>query len=378
MTIESPVVNDHHKMPRRLGKVPALDGFRAVAVILVLVHHIAAVLIPGVPLLIPDGLIPGGYLGVDLFFVLSGFLITALLLAERRSTGRIGLGSFFRRRGLRLLPALWAFLALHALYAWATNLSMAAEWAGARAALLYVTNWYGLWKNAPRPPFTGHLWTLAIEGQFYVLWPLVLILSDRLRARRFMPWLVLASIGAVAVHRWMRFTDGANVLFIYTGTLTRADSLLVGVLLAYLWADHRLPTRGLSIAATVASVIFGVIVGRVGWTDPWLYQGGFTIVALCAAVIIAALVEGRWWMSRVLSLRPLQAIGQVSYGTYIWHLPIFVAVDRVGGGWTASERIGVGLAGTAVATVASWFLVERPFLRRKRPRVDSAPAPTPD
>jgi peptidoglycan/LPS O-acetylase OafA/YrhL len=371
------VTHERPSTPRKLGQVPSLDGYRAVAVILVLIHHIAAVLVPGVPTLAPDGLIPGGFLGVDLFFVLSGFLITALLLGERRSTGRISLGSFYQRRAVRLLPALYTFIALHALYAWITGLSMRAEWASARAGVLYVTNWYGLWRSSPRPAFSGHFWTLAIEAQFYVVWPLVLILFDRLKARRVVPWLVVVTIVLIGIRRWVLFSDGANVLFVYTGTLTRSDALLIGVLLAYLWSNRLLPKRGLSAAATVAMLVFAVIVAKVGWNDPWLYQGGFTLVALCAAVMLAALAEKQWWLGPILALRPLRAIGRVSYGIYIWHLPIFVAVDRIGGDWTVLARVALGLAGTALASVASWFLVERRFLRMKmRPKPVTA-APTP-
>ena len=357
--------------PRRLRQVPALDGYRAVAVMLVLVHHIAAVLIPGRVSLLPDGLLAGGFLGVDLFFVLSGFLITALLLGEQHQTGRVGLGAFYQRRAVRLIPALYALLGIHALYAWISHQPMGPEWVGVRGGLLYVTNWSWPFKGQGSVPAFGHLWSLAVEAQFYVLWPLVVIAGRRLRLGRAMIGVLVAIIAVVASRRWLLWHHGHNLLFLYDSTLTRSDALLVGALLAYLWVHRLTPTRGLGVAATAAAVAFGYIVVRVPWFDTWLYQGGFTLVAACGAVMILAILDGRWWMTRVLSLRPLRAIGRVSYGIYLWHLPVFAAVTRIGGSWGALRRIVVGLAGTAVMSIASWFLIERRFLKMKRrPKAD--------
>ena len=190
---------------RRLGPVPALDGFRGIAVLVVILFHTPLLLYPrGIGVASLDRALAGGFLGVDLFFVLSGFLITALLLSEENQHGSIGLGSFYVRRALRLLPALYLVLAAFFVYAHVVDHPPVGASSTIGYALVYLSNWQQIWH-----PLTGegltHLWSLAVEEQFYLLWPLVLIVLLRLRKY---PWIIVtilvAAVVAVAVHRARR------------------------------------------------------------------------------------------------------------------------------------------------------------------------------
>jgi peptidoglycan/LPS O-acetylase OafA/YrhL len=357
---------------RRLGHVPALDGLRGVAVLLVIVWHTEGVLVPTKVTLVP-GPLKGAYIGVDIFFVLSGFLITSLLLGEHLDRGRIRLGAFYQRRALRLLPALYALLLIHVCYTAATGLSLHTAWLGVRAALVYMSNWAWKWDGLKSDGALGHLWSLSVEEQFYVVWPAVMIGLLALRRRvSTVTAIMTAAIVAVAVHRAVMWHNGTSWLFLYLRTDTRADSLLVGALLAHLWVRGWSPRRGVVATAWCATLILGGTVVRVGPTRAFMYLGGFTLVALCTAAVILAAVDGRWVVTRVLELRPLRAVGRVSYGLYLWSLPVFIAVNRYGTGWGAPARVVVGLVIAAALTVLSWTFLERPIMglrNRRRTRL---------
>lgn len=364
---------------RRLGQVPALDGLRGVAVLLVVVSHTALLTIPGafgISFTNINRIVRGGFFGVDIFFVLSGFLITSLLLREQVNDGRIRFGNFYARRALRLLPALVVLLFAHAVYAAVTGLPADAEVNTVWSALLYVLNWRAAFSSAPLALGMGHLWSLAVEEQFYLVWPAVLVLFFGLRRRAsFVSALLITAIVVVVVHRALVWGDGVWWIPPFIRTDTRADSLLVGVLLASLWVRGRTPTRGLVPAAWIASVGLVVCIAFTNQEASFVYRGGFTLFALLVAVVVLAAVDGRWPGCRVLELGPLRLVGRVSYGLYLWHLPIFVAVDRYTTGWSASLRVLFAYGLTVLFTALSWRFVEQPALRlKKRLEVAREPA----
>jgi peptidoglycan/LPS O-acetylase OafA/YrhL len=355
---------------RRLRPVPALDGLRGIAVLLIFLAHTEEIfLLSWVIQSHGNGFLQGGVLGVDLFFVLSGFLITALLLREQAEHGRARLGSFYARRALRLLPALFALLAVQAIYAVVTHLPKDIEVSTIVAAVFYYLNWYWAAGNTVAAGLSN-LWSLSVEEQFYLVWPALLFLFFGLRRRVATVTAVLViAIAVVFVHRIMLWNDGASIIAIFVRTDTRADSLLIGVLLAQLWVRRRTPTRGLGIAAWIGALVFFLCVAftraATGILFPpknaFLYLGGFTVVALAGAAVILATVEGRWSGSRLLSWSPLRAVGRVSYGLYLWHLAVFTAVARYCSHWPVVPEIGFAWALSAAFTIASWNVVERPF-----------------
>ena len=319
---------------------PALDGLRALAVAGVICYH---------------GSLPwagGGFLGVDAFFVLSGFLITTLLLREWRSSGdpaardpggRIDLKGFWTRRARRLLPALLLVLGAVALYA--AIVAAPDELRTIRgdgiASLFYVANWrfilsgqsYFAQFGAPSP--LRHFWSLAIEEQFYLLWPLMVfgILRWRRGSVRSLAVFSVVAATASAVLMWILYTPGQDPSRVYYGTDTRASSLLVGALLAMLMlrrptVEHRGARWTLHAAAIGAAALLGYWWSTATEHSDWLYRGGFVIAAVLVAVVIASVTQpNRGPLGRALSVKPLRFIGMISYGLYLWHWPVFIALS---------------------------------------------------
>jgi peptidoglycan/LPS O-acetylase OafA/YrhL len=355
--------------PAPLHHQPALDGIRALAVAAVMLFH------GGVDHA------RAGFLGVDVFFVLSGFLITYLLLREIAATGRVDAKAFWLRRARRLLPAL--FLVLVAVAVFGATVATRDEALDLRGdvfgSLLYVQNWRLVLSGQPyfaqfgSPSPLRHMWSLAIEEQWYLIWPLVFLgivklANGRLRV---VGATVLALAAASALLMAALWEPGGEATRVYYGTDTRAQALLIGAALAVLLAatggPRRAVARGVAEAAGFAGLAFlvwVVVVKDEAWDR--LYRGGFSLVALAAAaVILAALQPGA--MRRLLSMPPLPAIGLISYGLYLWHWPVdvFLSPARTGlDGWTLfALRTAVAIA---VAT-ASFVLVERP-IREQRVR----------
>jgi peptidoglycan/LPS O-acetylase OafA/YrhL len=352
---------------RRLGAVPALDGVRGLAVLLVMIVHVQ-LLMPfrqtGVRFV--DGFIQGGYLGVDLFFVLSGFLITALLLDESNRRGAVRFGRFYLRRALRLLPALYVLLLAHYVYFRIEGLPWESEWATLRSAVLYVSNWQGVVEPYTVAHELTQLWSLAIEEQFYLWWPaLVMLFFGPRKSARTVAWALGAIIVGVAAWRAYLLHTGVLWTELTVRTDTRIDGLLIGALLASLWVRRATPTKYVDRAAWVAlGVLFACVATFRGPSDIG-YQGGLTVFALAGAVVILALVNGTWGGRWLFEIRPLRALGRVSYGVYLWHYPIFFVVAIKCQDLPDLPRLGVALALTAVATLTSWYLVERPALALK-------------
>ena len=355
----------------RLGRRPALDGLRAVAILFVLLHHTAAFLTPS----LAASLFPGGFLGVDLFLVLSGFLITTLLL-ERRDRERRPIGTFYLRRVLRLIPALVLLLLANLLYAVIVGRGVADALRSIGVVMLYVTNWAEL-AGISISNYVTHLWSLAIEEQFYLVWPLLLFVALRLLgAPRRVIWVAIAIAIAAAVWRAILFESGDPWLRLYLRTDTRADSLAIGALLALIGRDRvglALPggaRSGVAAAALIALVAAAALIQPYA---PFLYLGGFTLVAIVAAILIACVLDGRGPVARALSLRPVVWIGVLSYSLYLWHFGIFQIVASDTSSWSAPPRVVLAWGLTFAVAFASYRLVELPALRLKRRLGRAAP-----
>jgi len=325
-----------------LPHVPGLDGLRALAVLSVMAYHNGF------------GWISGGFFGVDAFFVLSGYLITSLLVAEWRGTGTVRLGAFWARRARRLLPALFVLVAVLAVLhltspgvlPWPDPLPDAA------ATLGYVANWHFIAGNVgylsisgPQSPLL-HTWSLAIEEQFYLLWPLIVLLVAgglahfRTRGRpvpdrrRRLAWLgALCAAGALASAAWMWLLTPAfaNVNRAYYGTDTRAQSLLVGAGLAVALALFPSPSARVARAAGAVGLA-GVVAAAALWHFVSFYSGltfhgGFLLASLATATVVGATVLApAGVLARALSLRPLRYVGRISYGAYLWHWPVTLVI----------------------------------------------------
>ena len=344
---------------RALGHVRELDGIRGIAILLVVAHHTHRVLAPSV------GWLPnGGFLGVDVFFVLSGFLITSLLLGEHARTGRLRLWRFYGRRVLRLLPALFVLLGIYLAYAYLTGLPHGPARSGVLSIAFYYSNWRAAY-TLQGAPGLGGLWSLAVEEQFYVVWPLVLFALLWLRRPALIGTTITATIIAIAVHRAQLWHAPGSWFALYIRTDTRADSLLVGALAALLWDTRRLPRRGVATAGTVGAIVVATCVLRFNFTDSLLYHGGFTLIAVAVGAVIIASIESPWFARPILRGTVLRCAGRVSYGLYLWHIAIFFAVARYGTTWGAPLRILIAYPLVAAVTLVSWRYVERPALALK-------------
>ena len=358
-----------------------LDGIRGLAVLLVLLYHTPT----PVRLLPADSrLLPGGWIGVDVFFVLSGYLITHLLLREWRTTGRIDRRAFYGRRLRRLAPALAVALAVWVLASVVGLLpvrhfptgSPASAWlllVPVVSLATLVFNWVvALDFVVPTPFGTQHLWSLSIEEQFYVVWPSVIVFVVA-RARdpeRALARLVVVAAGYIVLLTAIIQHVSRGVL-VYASSTTRSLGLVVGAAVA-VWAVPRLPRflGELGLAVIVASAVF-LRDGRPAWT-PWM------VLATCLAT--AALITSHSaWIERLLTLGWLRYAGRRSYALYLWSIPIeYACTVHLGTTWPAT---GLTLAASLLAAELSWRLVERRFASRaprvtrpgRRPLLEPAP-----
>lgn len=363
----------------RFGYQPGLDGLRAVSVIAVLLYH------GGFPTF------RGGFLGVEVFFVISGFLITSLLIEEHEIDGSISLRGFWTRRVKRLVPALVAVLVASSV--WIAAFGDASEQSSFRRelpwSLLYANNWGQIIGDTPYfaegPNMLRHLWSLAVEEQWYLLWPLLFVLLTRRARSPIRPRLgLVVAVAAMAsvLHMVLvsRHTgaviespigvfDGADrINFLYLSTTTRASGLLLGAAAAFVWRPWtRLEphsdrvTRCLDVAALSALVVVVLSFGFVDLTELSLYRWLLPVVSICSLVLAATVTHPDSWFAKTFFSMPiLVAIGQRSYGLYLWSWPISIIVGATNG---SVVRFMTAMAITGVVSEASYRWIEVPLRR---------------
>ncbi len=366
MTTSANLTKTVHDSAKHFEYKPPLDGLRAVAVLSVMAYHFGGA----------DGL-DGGFLGVDMFFVLSGYLITSLLLVEWTRHQTIALAAFWGRRARRLLPAILVVLIAIALWA---KIDAATDrldilrgdmlW-----TLFYGTNWHFIGSGqsyfdlfSEASPLR-HAWSLAIEEQFYLVWPLVVFVTMRIARGRTVLLAAVCGVGIVASGLVMAtLFDSADPSRAYYGTDARASQLLVGALLAVglnRWAARNRSQRIAVQAVGYLSVIFCLwAFVFVGDKSAWLYYGGFVLFAVAtAAIILLVITPVKSPVTRVLSVGWIRWIGAISYGLYLWHWPLQVVLseNRTGlSGWTLTI---VKVAATFGVASLSYYLIEMPIRR---------------
>jgi len=340
--------------------MPGLDGLRGIAVILVIIFHV-------LPLSLP-----GGFLGVDIFFVLSGYLITSLILHELRDTGQFSFFNFYRRRLLRLMPALLVVIV--------TLLCMTVflpPFPGAFDsflqevgwALVYLTNWARAFGYYPDPSFLPHTWSLAIEEQFYFIWPLLLVASFFLAKKTpwLLVWFIVVTIAAVYVWRWWLFAHEANIDRIYNGLDTRADALMWGALLAVISVlrNEKEFSKKIRYLAWPAISWMVYMTATASWYSPLHYQLPLLAFYVATIVLIAilSLNDSSSTLVRLFSWSPLKFVGKISYGLYLWHFPVqrfLLPLDL-----SPFFLLLVVFLFTFILAVISWYGVEKRFLRKR-------------
>jgi peptidoglycan/LPS O-acetylase OafA/YrhL len=353
--------------------LPGLDGVRAISVLAVMAFH--HYFIGGHE----EGYAPGGFLGVEVFFVVSGYLITSLLLAERRETGGVSLPRFWLRRARRLLPALFVMIGVVVLYAILfLPDSIDRLRPDTLGALSYTSNWWLIISHQSyiaevgRPALMKHLWSLAIEEQFYLFWPPLLLVGLRTLGRRRLMRVMLAV--ALISTVWMAIVANGSINQAYYSTTTRLSGLVLGSMMAFFFAPYQIrgrPGRGvrwvLDLAGLAGLFVLFWSFGHFSFPgatqgDLDVFRGGFLIVDIATLFVIAAVVHPRSDIGPILGIRPLRWIGLRSYSIYLWHYPIF-CVTRPGldvplhGFQLATLRLGLTLG----AAELSYRFVEVPI-----------------
>jgi len=365
--------------------MPGLDGLRAIAVLAVIFFHLGF------------GWAPGGLLGVGIFFTLSGYLITDILLGQYVRRGAIHLGRFWLGRARRLLPAL--FLMLLIVIAWVTIFGPAQPDQFRKAvvsAIFYVNNWQQIAANvsyfarfAPEQPL-NHLWSLSVEEQFYILWPFILLIGLKLVRERggdegLRPRLALWTLAlaiASSILMAVLYHPSLDPSRVYYGTDTRAAGLLFGAALAMVWPSRHLSPRitrearkNLDLLGCLGLLIIALMVWRTGEFSQFLYRGGFIVLSLATVMVLMPLAHPACRLGNVVGCKPLRWIGVRSYGIYLWQTPVIVLTSPQGQHGHNLLRDILQVAAIFALAALSWKFVEEPirhgaigrlFARRRR------------
>ncbi len=380
----------------RVPYLPGLDGMRALAVVAVMLYHAN------------HSWLSGGFLGVEVFFVISGYLITLLLIGEHERTGRVNLGQFWLRRFRRLLPAVLTMMGAMAVYMALFKRQPQGRTRGDfLGGIFYSSNWYqifvgqGYTANEAFVPFR-HLWSLAVEEQFYLVWPLVMVGVLRLgrnRLPRVAIWLfgisawisvmvgILFAGGDVATTCTPEAMNGYWMLFgrcisvndaLYLGTFSRAGGLMMGAAFAMVWrpmalmrGEVRNKARQLDLLALLGLAWLGLLVWKLTLSgdghstgirfNPWLFRGGFFMTGLATLMVIAAVTHQRALMGRLLGNRIFNYIGTRSYGLYLYHWPIYQIIRGQSGVPLTKAQWVLAMAITLPITEASFRYIETPI-----------------
>lgn len=353
----------------RAGHWPSLDGLRGISILAVMAFHAGS------------GVIKGGHLGVDIFFVLSGFLITFLLLQEWIKRGSISLKDFYIRRALRLLPALFAVLLVCGLYAAASAPSdtSTAIYRGILYTVLYSSNWYQAFNGMGTLGLLSHTWSLSIEEQFYILWPPLLMLMLRFKCKqKYIVSLLLFMIVATALNRARLWNGDESLARAYAGLDTRADAILIGCLVGLLAAWNLLPAirRPASYLLSISSVLLLASMGLFCSNHyGYMYLGGYAIFAVAVGVSIALLLgPAPKPMKAFFEMPILVWIGRLSYSLYLWHIPLYAFCYGRVQHYPLIVRLTLEFGLTFVAASLSYYFVEKPFLRLKHRLMAVKPA----
>lgn len=343
-----------------------IDGLRAFAVFAVILYHINY------------NWAPGGLLGVGIFFVLSGYLITDLLIAQWSRNQRLDMKDFWLRRARRLLPALLLLLVVVVAWVnWFKPDHLPSMKGDVPAAVLYVSNWWLIFQDVsyfekfgPPSPF-GHLWSLAVEEQFYLFWPLLLALGLRYMKRRgplVVITLLAAAISAVAM-AWM-YEPGLDPSRVYYGTDTRVFALLIGAALAMVWPSRKLSATisrrarlSIDLAGGAGLVIMLLAIWKTNQYDEFLYRGGLVLLSVVSAFVVAALAHPASTLAKWMGCKPLKWLGVRSYGIYLWHYPVIVLTNP-GPEHTdayAIPRAILQVLACIVLAALSWKYIEEPI-----------------
>ena len=350
----------------RVGdRIEGLDGLRALAVTVVYLSHLPIALSSLDSVGWFENFPEAGFLGVNLFFVLSGFLITDRLLATSRDGGQPALRRFWVRRAARILPAVTAFLVAHAIYAVVAGFppdgSIFDEFLMLASTLAQFPN-YAILADIDNLSDNGALWSLGVEGQFYVVWPLVTWFLLRKVWRP--EWVIVALVVVIAVlsrHRAGVF-DTRGSFDAYLRTDTRIESLIIGAVGAWAWIrTDRVPVRALRVLTLPALVaMVAIFLNATQWST-FIWHWGMTAFDLCALVVILALATGVSPVRRILEWRPVAWVGMVSYGLYIWQVPVLHILLRHADSLGTATKGIVSVTATLALATASWHVVEKPI-----------------